>query len=491
MAFNIPDEQQAEVTMVKDDRVWPYVLPFPLENRKRALILAIIQSKVGVDILTRIRIDARTFQHDLIGCLSYSNKSIIKYLKQMVDAGILEEGMERVPEKEKASWMKWYSPTTLGKWVILFLTPPEKIPSDVAKKIIEELFRLYSASIVEVCEKYGFKVGAFQQVLDEEYLKALVDKSKKARPRVVVYGSAALDIYGNLEKLPNPDETVYVEETGRYPGGMGANVASALARLKVPVAFGGKVANDFIGREVMDSLVKNGVNVSNVTLAPLRSLRTLILEDNGENRWLLALGSQESAISVTSPSEIDWNLIDQSQIVYVGEVFVEMASTIANYANNRGKIVVYRPGIPILRFGIEKLEEVLERVSIFIMNNTGWRVLQEASQKSVKSPRELLDRGPSTIIITKGEEGCSVFTSKENYAVPIPSSLRERFKVVDTTGAGDTFSAGLIKGLLEGWELRKAISFGQVAARIKCTRISAAPALPHLKEVEAVFQKIC
>jgi ribokinase len=408
----------------------------------------------------------------------------------MVDAGILEEGMERVPEKGKATWMKWYSPTTLGKWIILFLTPPEKIPSEVAKQTIEELFRLYSSSIVEVCERYGFKIGSFQQVLDEEYLKALVDKEKKVKPKVVVYGSAALDIYANLEKLPNPDETTYVEETGRYPGGMGANVASALSRLKVPVAFAGKIGNDFIAREVMDNLVKNGVDISNVTLARLRSLRTLILQDNKQSRWLLSLGSQESAISVTSPSEIDWNLMDQSQIVYVGEVFVEMASAIANYAKNMGKTVIYRPGIPILRFDVEKLADVLKHVNIFIINKIGWKVLQETSKKSLKSPRELLEWGPSIAIVTQGEGGCSVYTSKENYAVSIPKSLRERFKAVDTTGAGDTFSAGLIKGLLEGWELKRAISFGQVAARIKCTRKGTAPALPMLEEVEAAFQKI-
>ena len=102
---------------MKDDNVWPYVLPFPTEAKKRKLILAILQSRVGVSILTRIKIDAHTFQHDLIGRLRYSNKSIIKYLKQMVDAGILERGMERLEEKGKATWIKWYVPTSLGKWL--------------------------------------------------------------------------------------------------------------------------------------------------------------------------------------------------------------------------------------------------------------------------------------------------------------------------------------------------------------------------------------
>lgn len=473
-----------EARKLKGNRVWPYVLPFPLEATKRRLILSILQSKMGVNILTRIGIDARTFQHDLIGRLGYSNKSIIKYLKKMVDASILEEGMERVAEKGKATWMKWYTPTSLGKWVILFLTPPEEIRPELAKQIIEELFRLYSSSVVEVCEKYGFTVDSFQQVFDEEYLKALMDKTKKTKPKAVVFGSAALDIYGNLERLPNADETVYVEETGRYAGGMGANVASALARLKVPVAFVGKIGNDFIGRVLLDSLVKNGVDVSNVTLATLRSLRTLILQDNKDGRWLLALGSPESAISVTKPSEIDWDLVDQSQIVYVGEVFVEMASTIANYAKNKGKTVVYRPGVPYLRFGVEKLQDVLKHVRVFILNNVGWKTLQEASKKPLETPAELLKNGPSIVIVTRGRDGCSVYTLEDSYDISVPAGLRVKYKVTDTTGAGDSFSAGLIRGLLEGWMLKQAISYGQAAACITCSRIGAAPAFPALKEVD-------
>lgn len=469
--------------------MWPYVLPFPLEAKKRSLVFSILESRMGIDILTRIGIDARTFQHDLIGRLHYSNKSIIKYLKQMVDAGILDDGMERVVEKGNRTWMKWYTPTSLGKWVILFLTPPEEIRPELAKRIIEELFRLYSSSVVEVCGKYGFTIDSFQHVFDDEYLKALVNKAKKVKPEVIVYGSAALDIYGSLEKLPNTNETIYVEETGRYAGGMGANVASALARLRVPVAFVGKIGSDSIGRVVLDNLVKDGVNVSNVTFAALRSLRTLILQGNKSGRWLLALGSSESAISVTSPSEIDWNLMNQSKIVYIGEVFVEMASTIANYAKNQGKTVVYRPGAPYLRLGIERLQDILKHVNLFILNSVGWKALQEASEKSLVTPAELLQYGPSIVIVTKGEEGCSVYTLDGSYSISVPASLRVKFKVIDTTGAGDSFSAGLIQGMLEGWKLKRAISYGQAAARITCSRIGAAPAFPTSIEVEDAIAK--
>jgi len=474
---------------LKDNHVWPYVLPFPVEAKKRKSILAILQSRVGMSILTGIKTDAHTFQHDLISRSGCSNKSAITHLKQMVDVGILEQGMEQVVENGKATWRKWYSPTGLGRWIILFLKPPGEIPPELAKQTIEELFRLYSSSVVEVCEKYGFTIDSFRQVFNQQYVKSTVMKGKKIKPKVVVYGSAALDVYGDLERLPSADETVYVAETARYAGGMGANVAVALARLKVPVAFVGRIGSDSIGRTLLESLVKNGVDVSNVAITIQRSLQTLILRNSKGGRWLLALGSPNHALSVASPSEINWRQLDQSQIVYVGEVFTEVASTIASYAKNKGKTIIYRPGAPYLRLGLEKLQGILEHVNMFILNEAGWNSLQNSSEKPLKTPQELLAYGPETVILTKGKKGSTVHTKKGNYVMPVSADMRARYKTVDPTGAGDSLSAGLIKGLLQGWELEKAISFGQAAACIKCARMGTAPAFPTLDEVEVALKR--
>jgi len=156
---------------LEEERVWPYILPFPLEAEKRRLIWSILQSKVGMSILMKLRVEGRTYQQDLIRETSYSNKSIIEYLKKMVSAGMLEQGMEQVPTEKKKVWVKWYTPTRLGRWLILFLKPPEKIPPDLAKKTIEELFQVYSSRIVEVCERYGINLNSFHRILDEQHLK--------------------------------------------------------------------------------------------------------------------------------------------------------------------------------------------------------------------------------------------------------------------------------------------------------------------------------
>ena len=151
-----------------DKDVWHYILPFPLETEKRSLIWSVLQSKVGKSLLMKMALEGRTYQKDLINETSYSNKSIIEYLKRMVSAGILEQGMERVATGKRKVRVRWYVPTNLGRWFILFLKPTEEIPPELARKTIEEIFRVYASSIVEVCEDFGIDVQVFSEILNAE-----------------------------------------------------------------------------------------------------------------------------------------------------------------------------------------------------------------------------------------------------------------------------------------------------------------------------------
>jgi ribokinase len=469
-------------------RIWPYVLPFPLDTEKRGSIWSILQSRVGLKILKTMNIEERTYQHDLIQQLPYSNKSIIEYLKKMVRAAVLEEGMRTSTERGRTVWVKWYKPTSLGKWLVLFLRTPEEVPPSLTKTIIKELFHLYSSSVVEVCQRYGMDIDSFHQDLDKQYLLETAKTQTPLEVDVAVFGSVALDIYGTLRKLPASDEVVYVQEMGRHPGGMGANVAVALSRLDIPVAFFGKVGSDSTSRVLLENLTKNHVDVSNVWLAEASSLQTLILSDNQGHRWLFAVGSPRSAISLTSPDEVNWKLLDRCKIVYIGEVFVEVASSIADYAKAREKRVLYRPGTPYMRFGVENLRRVLESTTTFILNQAGWKQLQEASKVKLKSPADLLDYGSESIILTKGIDGCEIFSANKHREFSVAPWLHDKFKAVDPTGAGDGFSAGLIKSLLGNRSVEKAVEYAQVAASITCSRVGTSSAFPSREEVETAMR---
>jgi hypothetical protein len=149
--------------------VWHYILPFPLETEKRRLIWSVLQSKVGKSLLMNMNLEKRTYQRDLINGTSYSNKSIIEYLKRMVSADMLEQGMEQVATGKRKVRIKWYVPTKLGRWFILFLKPTEEISPDLVRKTIEEIFHVYASSIVEVCENFGINIDVFRNILNTEY----------------------------------------------------------------------------------------------------------------------------------------------------------------------------------------------------------------------------------------------------------------------------------------------------------------------------------
>jgi len=464
--------------------VWPYVLPFPVDVKKRRLVWKILQSKVGMGILARLNVEKPTYQKELIKRLPYSNKSIIEYLKLMVSAKIVEQGMEKAKIRERNVWVKWYKPTKLGRWLILFLKSPREISEETLKETVEELFQIYSANIVEFCQKYDLDIEYFHQVLDEKFLEEWKRETPEIKPEVAVFGSASLDFYGSIEKLPKPDETAYIEISDVYPGGMGANVAVALSRLGVPVAFITKIGADHAGRLLLENFRRNKVNLSNLKIERGKtSLQTLILFDSEGKRRIMVLGRPNTAISITSPEEIDWKLLKYSKIVYIGETFVEVASTIADFAKNLGKIVIYRPGVPYLKLGIERIKEVIEHTEIFILNEIGWAELKKNSKEKISSIADLQRHGPQTIILTKGMLGCEIWDGEKHKIYPVPKKLIKKFKIVDATGAGDSFSAAFIKKLLEGGSFEEAVRFAQVAACITCSRFGASPAFPTLEEI--------
>jgi hypothetical protein len=156
---------------MEKDHVWHYILPFPLETEKRRLIWRVLQSKVGKSLLMNMNVEVRTYQRDLINGTPYSNKSIIEYLKRMVSAGMLEQGMEQVSTAKSKIRIKWYIPTKLGRWFILFLKPTEEVPPELVRKTIEEIFQVYATSIVEVCKNFGIDINVFRNMLNGEYCK--------------------------------------------------------------------------------------------------------------------------------------------------------------------------------------------------------------------------------------------------------------------------------------------------------------------------------
>ncbi len=154
-------------------KIWPYVLPLPTDREKLLkYLLVIFGSDVTINILRRIPLKGKAYQGDLIKGLPYSNKTIINHLKALVTLGVLKEGMEKVMRDGRSVWVKWYTPTDLGKWIVLLLSSPEQIDRETLEETIKELFRMYVKGLFELCYRYGLDVGFLRGIFEEELERA-------------------------------------------------------------------------------------------------------------------------------------------------------------------------------------------------------------------------------------------------------------------------------------------------------------------------------
>lgn len=157
------------------EKLWPYILPLPTKSTKQyEVLLSVFKSDVSFEIMKLLSIDKLVYQKELIEKLrKHSNKTVIESLNRLVSAGVLEEGMEKLSVKGKNVWVKWYKPSFLGKWFVLLLIPPKKIPLKEVEQIIQELFTLYVKNAIALSRKHKVNPEVIKEIFEETYRKAM------------------------------------------------------------------------------------------------------------------------------------------------------------------------------------------------------------------------------------------------------------------------------------------------------------------------------
>ena len=288
---------------------------------------------------------------------------------------------------------------------------------------------------------------------------------------VLVLGSTAVDHILLVEEFPRWDEVVPVNRFSLEPGGSGANVAYDLARLGVKVAFIGKVGGDSWADFCISSLRDAGVDVSSIVReSSLRTIHVYIIVVGGKKVVFVPISS-EFALSLTSVDEVNFRLIDESRIVYLGEVFVEVCEEIARYSKMNDKLVLYRVTGPYSRLGFRKLKNIISKCNILLLNSRSWENLS----RSGGGLSEIIGLGVEYVFITKGDRGVEIYSRDKRISIPsIPT------EAIDTTGCGDAFVAGLIKKLLDGEDIENSARFGVKVASHVAREIGARRGLDNI-----------
>jgi sugar/nucleoside kinase (ribokinase family) len=270
-------------------------------------------------------------------------------------------------------------------------------------------------------------------------------------PEVLVYGSIGYDVITSISNMPEPGKDADVLAEEWHLGGEACNISVALARWGVKVAVGGnRIAEDEGGGFVRRKLSSSGVDITQVgvcTRAATPFCRILVAP--GGERFILSYGHKDARFTLP-----DNNLLQSAKILVTDRFGGKIRDAITGVAKVRGLKVVSVDVTPAEEMRLRN-SDVIITSRHFIENSVGNMDVETFVQEmqAASGGAVVVTRGPDPVIYTEG---------KNLMEIEVP----QVDKIVDTTGAGDTFTAGFVYGMLKGWEIAECVRFGAAAASL-------------------------
>lgn len=293
------------------------------------------------------------------------------------------------------------------------------------------------------------------------------------RPRVVVVGGANMDLVAMAPKVPGPGETVVGTDFLTVAGGKGANLAIAAARAGGAATFLGAIGSDSFGVTLKARIAAAGVETSLVRVVYGASGVALVtVGATGEHSVVVTPGANTAFTTLT---EAELSAVRAADVL-VAQVEVPVATvTQAALAARAGGTRVILNAAPPGRLPTE----LLDAVDLLVVNEVEARAL---TGRGREDPAALLSLVPRAVL-TLGAQG-AWYGERDGGTAHIPA-----FKVdlVDSTGAGDAFTAALAVAWGEGRDLVDALRWASAAGAACARRLGASVSLPQRAEIDALF----
>jgi len=262
-------------------------------------------------------------------------------------------------------------------------------------------------------------------------------------------GPALVDHIYAIDEYPQKGGHAIVKNFVRMPGGACANVIAGLASFGVKCRFYSTIGRDENAKFFTESM-KN-VDLRLKVTHDLTGRVDVYVDKHGERTFFVhpnASGIVDLDMDERDYEEVDYFYLDP----FPSEQSFEVHLEIAKNAKKHGKFVILNPGYPYTKLGFYKLKELLKFTDLVIIS--------EPEFKSLKvSEKDLLEL-VEIIVITLGSRGSRAVTKGGEFYQP----AFKVEKVVDTTGAGDAFSAGFLYGFLKGLPLDTCLRLGNFVA---------------------------
>ncbi|KAL1333604.1 hypothetical protein HN51_062457 [Arachis hypogaea] len=303
------------------------------------------------------------------------------------------------------------------------------------------------------------------------------------QPPLVVVGSANADIYVEIDRLPKEGETLSAKTGQTLAGGKGANQAACGGKLSYPTYFLGQVGQDSYGTLVTEALRSDGVCLDHVTTVSggtPTGHAVVMLQSDGQNSIIVVGGANMSCWPDILPQH-DLDVVRNAGIVLLQrEIPDHVNIQVAKAARSASVPVIFDAG------GMDSPipQELLNYVDILSPNETELGRLTGMPTESFEDIAQAAAKchkwGVKQVLVKLGEKGSSLFIEGEE---PIQQPAIFAKKVLDTTGAGDTFTAAFAVALVEGKSKKECLKFAAAAASL-CVQVKGAiPSMPDRKSV--------
>ena len=309
-------------------------------------------------------------------------------------------------------------------------------------------------------------------------------KKFKNSYRVVCLGNVLVDILVKpVEVLPPPGGLLPVDRVEMAMGGCASNTAVALSRLSVPVSLWGKLGRDTFSEYALQQLKRSGVETSGVKVDETASTSaTVVLVDSKAQRsFLHAVAANDHIYK----KELPLSRLSHFQHLHIGGYFLFPAldgkpmADILREAQRKGLTTSLDTAWDLKNRWMEALKPCLPYLDYFMPSEREVKKLLGYTHP-VRAAKAFLKLGVRCVVIKRGEEG-SYLLNREGWEIKIPAL---KANVADTTGAGDCFCAGFIKGLSLGWDLKRCVQLGSAAGACAVEALGATAGIQSFRQVK-------
>lgn len=298
---------------------------------------------------------------------------------------------------------------------------------------------------------------------------------------IVVFGSVALDLVTNVERIPGPGESLLCDSYSPVPGSKGGNQALAARRAGAKVTHVATVGTDANADLALAMLKEANVNLAHVARTPTLATGVCMVTvaDDGENTVVVAAGANR-ATRVDQLRAVEFGAGDT--LILQMEVRPDDVFAAVRLARERGarSVLNVAPAAPIPA-------DVLRDLDVLVMNEHEAQIVAGALSLNATQPEDIAATLQAefgcTPLITLGEKGALACTDNgQMIRKPAPMA-----RVVDTTGAGDSFIGAFCAALDSGLSLSAAMDWGVAAGSLCCEVAGAQPSIPNRASITKKF----